>query len=238
MKKQINKLQPIESNPKGPSNSYSANPSNSASWDSSTPLNKEIRSEYNALFDSYCPFIHTKQFQSHYKKQLKLEKLTKEQKSKSLLIDFNTSLDTQLQPSSSSSSSDRRNHNRNNQTNSNNNNNQRPNSAPENNLQTNLIPSSTSIYSNSLLSNHKKITISIEPSGNILESETELEVLKTILTREGYLLRLIKLIKTIEKKFKPEIADLLDLLRISSINVIEAIIAWRTTKVSFYFFYF
>jgi hypothetical protein len=74
------------------------------------------------------------------------------------------------------------------------------------------------------------MTISDEPTENVIQSETELEVLKAILSREGYLKRLANLVKRLEKKFKPEIADILDLLRIASVNVVEAIVEWKKVK--------
>lgn len=171
-------------------------------WNTATPVNEIIIKEYDAVSDPYCPYTRTKQFKQHFHKQLKLEKLTtKQQVSKTLSYDLNTGLNTSLTDLNPS--------------------NHRPNSAPDNQIQ----PLQHSFYS------QKTITISAEPSGNVIESETELEVLKTILTREGYLTRLLKIVKKIEKKFKPEIADILDMIRISSVNVIEAIVAWRAVKV-------
>ena len=63
------------------------------------------------------------------------------------------------------------------------------------------------------------------------ESGPELEVLKAILNREGYLTRLQNCVRTINKKFKVEIAELLDLVRVASLDVIETIINWREAKV-------
>lgn len=75
------------------------------------------------------------------------------------------------------------------------------------------------------------LTFSSEAIGNPEESEAELDVLKAILTREGYLTRLGRIVETLEKKFKPEIADILDLVRISTVNVVESIEKWRVVKV-------
>ena len=58
----------------------------------------------------------------------------------------------------------------------------------------------------------------------------ELDVLKAILNREGYLNRVAKSARTVHKKFKPEVADILDLIRAASIDVCEAIIRWREVK--------
>lgn len=75
------------------------------------------------------------------------------------------------------------------------------------------------------------VTISSEPRGNAAESQAELEILKCILNREGYLTRLQKAVKKVERKFNPEIADILDLVRIASVEVVEAICKWREIKV-------
>ena len=75
------------------------------------------------------------------------------------------------------------------------------------------------------------VTISSEPSGNAAEGQAELEILKAILNREGYLVRLFKTVRTIQKKFKPEIADIIDLVRTSTVDVVEAIEKWRQIKV-------
>ncbi len=77
------------------------------------------------------------------------------------------------------------------------------------------------------------ITFSSEPRGNAAEGQAELEVLKSILSREGYLTRLFKVVRKVEKKFKPEIADILDLVRVSTVEVVNAIQKWRSIKVHF-----
>eukprot|EP01041_Mallomonas_annulata_P013709 gene13709-29158_t len=74
------------------------------------------------------------------------------------------------------------------------------------------------------------LTFSTESTDNVREGQAELDVLKTILNREGYLNRLEKPVKKIGRKFKPEIADILDFIRASSIDVVEAIVRWRETK--------
>ena len=75
------------------------------------------------------------------------------------------------------------------------------------------------------------LTFSTEPRGNVAEGQAELEVLKVILNREGYLTRLEQTVKKIGRKFKPEIADMLDFVRAASIDVVEAIVKWREAKV-------
>ena len=93
------------------------------------------------------------------------------------------------------------------------------------------LPKPKHVVPNTSLEN-SGITFSIEPKGNAAEGEAELEVLKCILCREGYLRRLHACAKTVGKKFKPEIADILDLVRAASVDLIEAIIKWRECKVS------
>ena len=72
------------------------------------------------------------------------------------------------------------------------------------------------------------ITQSVETS--VAEGKAELEVLKAILNREGYINRLTRSSRSVNKKFKPEVADILDLVRAASLDVIEAIVRWREAK--------
>jgi len=74
------------------------------------------------------------------------------------------------------------------------------------------------------------LTFSREPSSNAEESKCELDILKAVLNREGYLNRLEKAVRTINKKFKPEVADIMDLVRAASIEVVECIVKWREAK--------
>jgi hypothetical protein len=76
------------------------------------------------------------------------------------------------------------------------------------------------------------LTFSAEPVGRPEEGMAELEVLKAIINREGYLARLIQSVRGISKKFKPEVADILDFVRAASLDVVEAIVRWRDVKVS------
>jgi hypothetical protein len=77
---------------------------------------------------------------------------------------------------------------------------------------------------------HAGLTYSAETNNNTLEGKAELEVLKAILNREGYLLRCYKEARTVLKKFKPELADVLDFIRAASLDVIEYIVKWRESK--------
>lgn len=90
-------------------------------------------------------------------------------------------------------------------------------------------PKPKHVVPNESTENHG-ITFSIEPKGNAAEGDAELEVLKCILCREGYLKRLMSSAKTVGKKFKPEVADILDLVRAASVDLVEAIVRWREIK--------
>jgi hypothetical protein len=92
------------------------------------------------------------------------------------------------------------------------------------------FPKPKNVVTNTSLEN-SGITFSIEPRTNAAEGLAELEVLKCILCREGYLKRLHECAKTVGKKFKPEIADILDLMRASSVDLVEAVVRWREAKV-------
>jgi len=102
---------------------------------------------------------------------------------------------------------------------------ERPISAPEREKNPKHQVSVTSLKSGGL-------TYSTEPSGSALEGQAELEVLKAILNREGYLGRLENAAKKVGRKFKPEVADILDFVRAASIDVVEAVVQWREVKVS------
>lgn len=74
------------------------------------------------------------------------------------------------------------------------------------------------------------VTFSREPTSSAEESKCELDVLKAVLNREGYLNRLEKAVRTINKKFKPEVSDILDLVRAASTEVVECVVRWREAK--------
>lgn len=63
-----------------------------------------------------------------------------------------------------------------------------------------------------------------------VESGPEVDLVKAILNREGYLNKLAACVKTVNKKFKPEVAELLDLVRAASMDVIERLLEWREVK--------
>jgi hypothetical protein len=80
------------------------------------------------------------------------------------------------------------------------------------------------------------ITMSVEDQSGTKDGLAELEVLKAILNREGYLSRLKQVARTVGKKFKGEVADVLDLVRAASLDVVDMIIRWREIKVHFNLF--
>jgi len=64
----------------------------------------------------------------------------------------------------------------------------------------------------------------------IAEGKAELDVLKAILNREGYINRVTRSARSVNKKFKPEIADILDFVRAATLDVIESVVRWREAK--------
>ncbi|DAZ97262.1 TPA: hypothetical protein N0F65_009313, partial [Lagenidium giganteum] len=65
-----------------------------------------------------------------------------------------------------------------------------------------------------------------------IDSGEELEVLKCILVREGYVQRLVQASATgkVSGAHLGETVDVLDLLRVATLEVVEAIVAWRKKK--------
>ena len=68
-----------------------------------------------------------------------------------------------------------------------------------------------------------------------LTEPLELEVLKSILNREAYLVRLQSLSKTLCRKFRPELADMIDIIRTATVDVLENLVIWRQAKVRDFF---
>lgn len=88
------------------------------------------------------------------------------------------------------------------------------------------------VVPNSSILGKSGITMSVEEQHGTKDGSLELEVLKAILNREGYLTRLKQVARTVGRKFKPEVADVLDLVRASTLDVVDMIIRWREVKVS------
>jgi hypothetical protein len=70
-----------------------------------------------------------------------------------------------------------------------------------------------------------------ESSASAGESAAELEILKAIIAREGYLKRLVDISRTVTKKVKPELPDMIDFVRAASLDVVDSILKWRQIKV-------
>ena len=171
-------------------------------FDTRSPAYETALPSYDAQHDPYCPYTRTQTFKKHMNGRKRLEKLSKTEGNNKLSK-------SQSQPFDLTASMK---------------NMDRPLTAPDKEL----IPRhqvQNQTYETS------GVTVSSEPSGNAAEGQAELEVLKAILNREGYLSRLFKSVRTIQKKFKPEVADILDLVRTSTIDVVEAIEKWRRIKV-------
>lgn len=80
------------------------------------------------------------------------------------------------------------------------------------------------------VSTKNPVTFSSEVSGTAEEGGAELEVIKCIINREGYLKRVKGDFKGMGRNLKPELADSLDYLRVSSVDVVQAIVRWREVK--------
>lgn len=159
---------------------------------------EEVRKEYDAAEDPYCPYTRSDGFKKHMRERSKLDKVSKMSKSQT----FDRAIgefQPQLKPM------------------------ERPISAPDEHKFPKHQVSNVSFGETGM-------TFSAEPVGQASEGMAELEVLKAILNREGYLARLIKSARTVSRKFKPEIADVMDLVRAASLDVVEAIVKWRDSK--------
>ena len=63
----------------------------------------------------------------------------------------------------------------------------------------------------------------------------ELEVLKSILNREAYLVRLQSLSRKSSSTFQSEVADMVDITRSATLDVVENLVIWRQAKVRDFF---
>lgn len=175
-------------------------------FDTRSPAYESTRNTYDAQTDPYCPYTRTGAFKKHMKGRKKLEKLSQTEGANKM------SKSQSLQAKGFDMTTSMKNM-------------ARPTTAPEKEM----VPKHQVHNQNFATSG---VTVSSEPNGNAAEGLAELEVLKTILNREGYLVRLFKTVRTIQKKFKPEIADIIDLVRTATVDVVEAIESWRQIKVS------
>lgn len=74
------------------------------------------------------------------------------------------------------------------------------------------------------------MTYSVEIKGDTPEGIAELECLKAILNREGYLERLSTVVRSLGKTFDSAVADLMDFVRVATLDTVEKIIKWREIK--------
>lgn len=175
-------------------------------FDTRSPAYESKKNTYNSESDPYCPYTRTKTFKKHMKGRKKLlDQLSQTEGNNKM--SKSQSMQAHRGFDTTMKNMDR------------------PQSAPAKEL----VPKHQVHNQNFVNSG---VTISSEPSGNAAEGQAELEILKTILNREGYLVRLFKTVRTVQKKFKPEIADIIDFVRTSTIDVVEAIEKWRVIKVS------
>jgi hypothetical protein len=96
------------------------------------------------------------------------------------------------------------------------------------------LPDPALVFPKTVVSNSSSDTAGFtlgNQASTVAESTAELEVLKAIINREGYISRLKNSARTISKKFKPDIPDILDFVRAASIDVVEMIVKWREAKV-------
>mmetsp|Transcript_33621 Transcript_33621/g.39521 ORF Transcript_33621/g.39521 Transcript_33621/m.39521 type:complete len:2664 (+) Transcript_33621:57-8048(+) len=93
-------------------------------------------------------------------------------------------------------------------------------------------PRSTSTANGGLTLQGDQMTQSTYGREDTVAPEKELEVLKAILLREGYLTRVAEVASSKEaiRSVPPALPDLLDLLRISSVEVVEVIAQWRQAQ--------
>lgn len=181
-------------------------------FDTRSPAYESKKNTYDAETDPYCPYTRTRNFKKHMKgRKHLLDKLSQSEGGNGNGNNNKMSKSQSMQARGGFDTTMK--------------NMDRPMSAPEKEM----VPKHQVQNQNFANSG---VTISSEPSGNAAEGQAELEILKAILNREGYLVRLFKTVRTVQKKFKPEIADIIDFVRISTIDVVEAIEKWRHIKVN------
>ena len=82
------------------------------------------------------------------------------------------------------------------------------------------------------VSSEMPITFASEVGGSAVEGGAELEVIKCIINREGYLKRVKDDFKGMGRDLRPELVDSLDFYRIATVDVVNAIEKWREAKLS------
>ncbi|GMH87214.1 hypothetical protein TL16_g10785 [Triparma laevis f. inornata] len=179
--------------------SHDSSPSRSTSWDNRV-INTRNLKQYNAEDDVNNPYTRTDKFQKHIYRQRKLESLSHAPK-----VNLSRSLGTisgSLRPMEGNSLS-------------------MMGKGSEGKEQSVTVRNMSTITGGVTFSQFNSDRSStVNPSA-------ELNVLKAVLLREGYLRRLTDLSKQSQKFLEPGLGDLLDILRISSVEVVEAINEWR-----------
>ncbi|KAK1942143.1 hypothetical protein P3T76_006465 [Phytophthora citrophthora] len=94
-----------------------------------------------------------------------------------------------------------------------------------------LLSPKTTVRANGKVSLPKVSSVTFDTSQE-LDSGEELEILKCILVREGYLQRLARASSAghIAGAHLSETVDVLDLLRLATLETVEAVVTWRTHK--------
>jgi hypothetical protein len=211
----------------------------SGGWNSGGSATSQRTPEYNSLSDRYCPRTHTKKFAGHYKSILEAEKAERRRRQ------FTNNKRARLVHS----------HRR-----------ERMKESGQTPYVADMVlgkdfgPGETAPhaphsppYAGSPLAVDQTVELGDRgpgPQQNVsrehggvtfqraqsTDPATELEVLKTILLREGYLKRLQHAArrKGGQTALRADVIDLLDLIRTSTVEVVEAIAKWRRTLVKPY----
>ncbi|GMH84147.1 hypothetical protein TrST_g12290 [Triparma strigata] len=178
----------------------SSSPSRGASWDNRI-INTKNQREYNAEDDPNNPFTRTDKYRKHMRVQRKLEKLAHAPK-----VNMSRSVGTisgSLRPMEGNSLSMMG----------------KGQGGKEQKVTVRNMSTITGGVTFSQFDSDRSSTVN---------PAAELNVLKAVLLREGYLRRLEDLGKESMHTLEPGLGDLLDIVRISSVEVVEAITEWRS----------
>eukprot|EP00943_MAST-04B_sp_MAST-4B-sp1_P008431 g8431.t1 len=198
-------------------------------WNSRMQKNSEIP-QYNSLADRYNPFTHTKKFAKRFANQKRLEEKERRErvsKRRKLLVSSDAepaaisspSVFNEVAHEGVSYVADG------------------ISSAPQRLKHIQNAPSTGSPFLHSdrggVMKPHGGLSFQRTKSS---DPSSELEVLKSILLREGYLERLHHLARRRgdQTALRGDVIDVLDLIRISTVETIEAISKWKRTLVKPY----
>ena len=188
-------------------------PMEKGGWDNNTSSLKFP--QYDAANDKHCPYTHTKKFIFLHTKMQKMEEIEKKRKINSISstksnsggITYLDSNNSSIVMSNSKMLLDS------------------PSTSPMN-YSKNFNPATIKSLSNSLANSAGSITWQMEEMG---DPTTELEVIKCIILREGYLSRLKQLIKS-KTIVQIDLLEIIDLARLVSVEVVECIMRWRKNQ--------